>query len=381
MALQATEEMLDMKRMVRDFVRKEILPIEMKIEEEAKIPEHLIKSFKEMGFYGITIPKEYGGLGLGTLGYCLILEELAQANAGIRTHIHVNNSIGSKAIALDGTDEQKQKYLPDLASGKKIAAFGLTEPNAGSDAAALETTAVQDGDDWVINGTKHFITNGPSADVYSIMALTDKEKRARGGITAFIVERGTPGFSIGQIHNAMGGRGAQQSELVFDDCRVPNENILGEIGQGFRTAMKTLDDGRLTLSAAALGMAQRCLDLSVEHAKTRVQFGKPIATKQAIQFMIADMATQIHATRCMLYDAAERSDRGERITKEAAMIKLDASEMACRVADTALQIHGGMGWMKECPIERIYRDVRIMRIVEGTSEIQRIIISREILRD
>ena len=381
MALQATEEMLDMKRMVRDFVRKEIFPIELQIEEDAKIPEHLIAKFKEMGFYGITIPKEYGGLGLGTLGYCLILEELAQANAGIRTHIHVNNSIGSKAIALDGTEEQKKKYLPDLASGKKIAAFGLTEPNAGSDAAALETTAVPDGDDWVINGTKHIITNGPTADVYSIMALTDKEKRARGGITAFIVERGTPGFSIGQIHHSMGGRGAQQSELVFEDCRVPKENTLGEIGQGFRTAMKTLDDGRLTLSAACLGMAQRCLDLSIDYAKTRVQFGKPIATKQAIQFMIADMATEIHSTRCMLYDAAERSDRGEKITKEAAMIKLYASEMACRVADTALQIHGGMGWMKECPIERIYRDVRIMRIVEGTSEIQRIIISREILRD
>ncbi|MEW5945215.1 MAG: acyl-CoA dehydrogenase family protein [bacterium] len=381
MALQVSEEITDMKKMVRSFVRKEIFPIELEIDEKGEIPEHLIKKFKEMGFYGITIPKEYGGLGLGTLGYCLILEELAQANSGIRSHIHVNNSIGSKGILLDGTEEQKKKYLPDLASGKKLAAFGLTEPNAGSDAAAIETTAVRDGAEWVINGAKHFITNGPIADVVTVMALTDREKRARGGITAFIVEKGTPGFSVGQIHAGMGGRGALQSELIFEDCRVPVENVIGEVGQGFRTAMKTLDSGRLTLSAAALGMSQRVLDLSVDYSKQRVQFGKPIAKQQAIQFMLADMATEIHAARCMLYDAAERCDRGENITSEAAMIKLFSTETAWRVADKGLQIFGGMGWMKECPIERIYRDVRIMRIVEGTSEIQRIIISRELLRD
>lgn len=381
MALQVSQEILDMKKMVRSFVRKEIFPLERQIEDTGEIPESLIKQFREMGFYGITIPKEYGGLGLGTLGYCLILEELSEVNSGIRSHIHVNNSIGSKAILFDGTEAQKKKYLPGLAAGDKIAAFGLTEPNAGSDAAAIETTAVKDGDFWVINGTKHFITNGPNADVYTVMALTDKEKRGRGGITAFIVERGTPGFSIGQIHDGMGGRGVQQSELIFDNCRVPGENVIGQVGQGFATAMKTLDDGRLTLSAASIGMAQRALDLSAEFAKQRVQFGKPIAKQQAIQFMLADMATEIYAARSMLYDAAERSDRGENITKEASMIKLFASEMAGRVADAAVQIHGGMGWMRETIVERIYRDVRIMRIVEGTSEIQRIIISRQLLKD
>lgn len=381
MALQVSQEILDMKKMVRSFVRKEIFPLERQIEDTGEIPESLIKQFREMGFYGITIPKEYGGLGLGTLGYCLILEELSEVNSGIRSHIHVNNSIGSKAILFDGTEAQKKKYLPGLAAGNKIAAFGLTEPNAGSDAAAIETTALKDGDFWVIRGTKHFITNGPNADVYTVMALTDKEKRGRGGITAFIVERGTTGFSIGQIHDGMGGRGVQQSELIFDNCRVPGENVIGQVGQGFATAMKTLDDGRLTLSAAAIGMAQRALDLSAEYAKQRVQFGKPIAKQQAIQFMLADMATEIYAARSMLYDAAERSDRGENITKEASMIKLFASEMAGRVADAAVQIHGGMGWMRETIVERIYRDVRIMRIVEGTSEIQRIIISRQLLKD
>jgi len=381
MPLNVSEEILDMKKMVRSFVRKEIFPIENEIDEKAEIPEHLVRKFKEMGFYGITIPREYGGLGLGTLGYCMILEELAQGNAGIRTHIHVNNSIGSQAILIDGSEEQKKKYLPDLASGEKIASFGLTEPNAGSDAAAMETYAVKDGNEWVINGTKHFITNGPIADIVSVMAITDKEKRARGGVTAFIVEKGTPGFSVGQVHQAMGGRGAHQSELIFDDCRVPEENIIGEVGQGFATAMKTLDGGRLTLSAAALGMAQRSLDLATEYAKQRVQFGKPIAAKQAIQFMLADMATEIHAARTMIYDAAERYESGEKITQQAAMIKLFTTEMAWRVVDLALQIHGGMGWMKECPIERIYRDIRIMRIVEGTSEIQRIVISRHLLKD
>ncbi|MFC1474724.1 acyl-CoA dehydrogenase family protein [bacterium] len=381
MPVNVPQEVLDIKKMVRSFVRKEIFPIECEIDAKAKIPDHLIEKFKEMGFYGITIGKEYGGLGLGTLGYCLLLEELGEANGGIRTHIHLNNSIGSQAIEIDGSEEQKKKYLPGLASGEKIACFGLTEPNAGSDAAAMETTAVKDGNEWVINGTKHFITNGPTADVCTLMALTDREKRARGGVTTFIVEKGTPGFSVGQIHDAMGGHGSHQSELIFDDCRVPEENVIGEVGQGFTTAMKTLDGGRLTLSAAALGMAQRALDLAVKYAKERVQFGKPIATKQAIQFMLADMATGIHAARTMIYDCAERYDNGENITKEAAMIKLYTSEMAWKVADQSLQIHGGMGYMKECPIERIYRDVRTMRIVEGTSEIQRIIISRAVLKD
>ena len=380
MSFDIPQELLEMKKMTRNFVNKELMPIEQQIEDTGEVPNAVTDKMKELGFFGITIPQEYGGMGLGTLGYCLLLEEIARVNSSIRSLISVNNSIGSKGILYDGNEEQKQKYLPALASGEKIAAFALTEPNAGSDAAAIETTAVRDGEFFVINGTKHFITNGPSADVFTVMALTDREKRARGGITAFVVEKGTPGFSVGQIHQSMGGRGVHQSELIFEDCRVPAANVLGKVGDGFSIAMKTLDDGRLTLSAACVGTADRLLDLSVDYANQRVQFGKPISTKQAIQFMIADTATELYAARSMLYDAAVRSDRKEKLTKEAAMVKLFCSEMVGRAADRAVQIFGGMGWMKETPVERIYRDVRIMRIVEGTSEIQRIIISRELLK-
>jgi acyl-CoA dehydrogenase len=380
MSVDIPQELLEMKKMTRNFVNKELMPIEQQIEDTGEVPKAVTDKMKELGFFGITIPQEYGGMGLGTLGYCLLLEEIARVNSSIRSLISVNNSIGSKGILYDGNEEQKQKYLPALASGEKIAAFALTEPNAGSDAAAIETTAVREGEFFVINGTKHFITNGPSADVFTVMALTDREKRARGGITAFVVEKGTPGFSVGQIHQSMGGRGVHQSELIFEDCRVPAANVLGKVGDGFSIAMKTLDDGRLTLSAACVGTADRLLDLSVDYANQRVQFGKPISTKQAIQFMIADTATELYAARSMLYEAAVRSDRKEKITKEAAMVKLFCSEMVGRAADRAVQIFGGMGWMKETPVERIYRDVRIMRIVEGTSEIQRIIISRELLK-
>jgi len=374
------QDLLEMKKMVRNFVNKELIPIEQQIEETAEIPQDVIDKMKKLGFFGITIPQEYGGMGLGTLGYCLLLEEIARVNSGVRSFIHVNNSIGSKAILFDGSEAQKKKYLPALAKGDKIAAFGLTEPNAGSDAAAIETTAVRSGDFYVLNGTKHFITNGPIADVYTVMALTDREKRGRGGISAFIVEKGTPGFSVGQIHRAMGGRGVLQSELIFEDCKVPAENLIGKEGEGFATAMKTLDDGRLTIGAAAIGTADRLLELCTDYAQQRVQFGKPIATRQAIQFMLADMATELYAARMMLYNAAVRSDKKERIVKEASMVKLYCSEMVGRAADAAVQIFGGMGWMKETPVERIYRDVRILRIVEGTSEIQRIIISRELLK-
>lgn len=374
------QDLIEIRNTVRNFVAKELIPIEQKIEEKAEIPQNVIDKMKKLGYFGITIPQEYGGMGLGTLGYCLVLEEIGKANSSVRSLISVNNSIGSKAILFDGTEEQKKKYLSLLASGEKIAAFGLTEPNAGSDAAAIETTAVLDGDSYVLNGTKHFITNGPIADVFTVMALTDREKRGRGGITAFIVEKGTPGFRVGQIHDAMGARGAHQSELIFEDCRVPVGNVIGKVGEGFSIAMKTLDDGRLTIAAACVGTAQRLLDLCADYANQRVQFGKPIASRQAIQWMIADMATELYAARSMLYDAAARSDRKERITKEASMVKLFCSEMACRAADKAVQIYGGMGWMRETPVERIYRDVRIMRIVEGTSEIQRIIISRELLK-
>jgi acyl-CoA dehydrogenase len=315
----------------------------------------------------------------------MVYEELAQANACFRDLIGTNNGIGSWGIILDGTEEQKQRYLPKLASGDMVGCFALSEPEAGSDAANLQSTAVLEGDEWVLNGRKHFITNGSIADLSTVFAVTDKEKRARGGITAFAVEKGAPGFSIGGIDKKMGHKGSHTCELIFEDCRIPKDSLIGgmeQLGQGFKTAMRILDKGRLTMGAVALGSAQRCLELSLEHAKQRVQFGKPIARFQSVQNMLADMATQIYAARQMLYHAAWlRDQKGTAVVKEAAMTKLFCTEMAGRVADMAVQIHGGMGYMQECEVERHYRDIRLTRIYEGTSEIQRLVISRELLKD
>jgi len=286
---------------------------------------------------------------------------------------------------LDGTEEQRRRYLPLLASGAWTACFALSEPEAGSDAANIQTTAERRGDVWVLNGTKHFVTNGDVADVATVLALTDRTQRARGGITAFLVERTLPGYIVGTVERKMGLRGTHTCELVFDDCRVPKENVIGGeamVGQGFKTAMRVLDKGRLAQGAVAVGAAERLLELSVGYARQRVQFGRPIAELQAIQFMLAEMATQIYAGRQMLVHAARLRDRcGRAVTREASMVKLFCSEMACRVADTALQIHGGMGYMKDLPVERFYRDLRLTRIFEGTSEIQRLVIARELLKE
>ena len=369
----------------RRFVKRDLEPISQQVEEEDRIPENVIQTMRELGLFGLGIPEEYEGLGIGCLGECLVYEEMSKVNACFRTRIGTNNGIGSQAIVLDGTPEQKQRYLPKLASGEWIGCFALTEPEAGSDAANLRTTAELHSDHWVLNGRKHFITNGNIADVATVFALTDKAKRAKGGITAFIVEKKFPGFYVGTIERKMGFRGSHTCELIFDNCQVPVDNVVGgeaNIGLGFRTAMKTLDKGRLTLGACALGSAQKLLELSIEYAKQRVQFGKPIAEFQAIQTMLADMATQIYAARQMIYHAAWlRDKRGSAVVKEAAMVKLYCSEMANRVADMAVQIHGGMGYMKDYPVERFYRDLRLTRIYEGTSEIQRLVIARELLKD
>lgn len=374
-----------MAETVRRFVERELEPISQKVEEEDRIPDEVVQKMRELGLFGLSIPEEYGGLGLGVLGECLVYEELSKTNACFRTRIGTNNGIGSQGIVIDGTEEQKRKYLPKIASGEWTACFALTEPEAGSDAAAIRTKAELKGDYWVINGRKHFITNGDIADVATVFAVTDPEKRARGGITAFIVERTFPGYHVGKIEKKMGLRGSHTAELIFEDCIVPRENVIGGeamIGQGFKTAMKVLDRGRLTMGACAVGAAQKLLDLSVRYAKQRVQFGRPIADFQAIQFMLADMATQIYAARQMLYHAAWlRDTTGAPVTKEAAMVKLFCTEMVNRVADMAVQIHGGMGYMKDYPIERFYRDVRLMRIYEGTSEIQRLVIARQILKE
>ena len=370
---------------VRRFIKQDLEPMSRQVEEEDRIPEDIVKKMRELGLFGLGIPEEYEGLGLGCLGECLVYEELGKVNGCFRTRIGTNNGIGSQGIVLDGTLAQKQHYLPKLASGEWVGCFALTEPEAGSDAGNLKTTAELSGDHWTLNGRKHFITNGNIADMATVFALTDKTKKAKGGITAFIVEKTFPGFYVGTIERKMGMRGSHTCELIFDDCQVPRENVIGgdvNIGKGFKTAMKTLDKGRITLAAAALGSAQRLLELSVDYAKQRVQFGKPIAEFQSIQTMLADMATQIYAGRQMVYHAAWlRDTTGAAVVKEAAMAKLYCSEMANRVADMAVQIHGGMGYMKDYPVERYYRDLRLTRIYEGTSEIQRLVIARKLLKD
>jgi acyl-CoA dehydrogenase len=290
-----------------------------------------------------------------------------------------NNGIGVQGLILDGSEAQKQRWLPRLASGEWIAAFALTEPGAGSDAQALETRAVRDGDRYILNGTKHYISRGDVAQLTTVFAVTDPALRARGGITAFAVEKGTPGFRVARIQESMGSDVVKQAELVFEDCAVPVENVVGEVGQGFACAMRVLDLGRLSLAARCLGTMEELLAVSVAHAQGRVQFGRPIAEQQAVQHMLADTATEIALTRPALYAAAARRDAGERVTHEAAMLKLFASEALGRAADRAVQIHGGMGFMKDCVVEGIYREARMMRIVEGTSEIQRLVIARGVL--
>jgi acyl-CoA dehydrogenase len=374
------EEYRILKDTARRFAENELLPYELEVEKTRVFPQKILDKMKELGFYGMTIPQEYGGMNIGCLGYSLVMEELCRVPGPWLTGVTVANGIGSQAIVLDGSEEQKRKYLPPIAKGEKMSAFALTEPNAGSDAANIQTTAVRKGDFYVVNGSKIYISNGHVADILTLMALTDREKRAKGGITAFILEKGMPGFRVAGTLETMAGPPPVQAELVFEDCMIPAENRIGEEGMGFVTAMKTLDRGRVTLAANCLGIAQRCLDMAVEYSKIRVQFGRPICHYQGVQWLLAESATEIYAARMMVYNAATRVDQGEKIPMESAMVKLFASEMACRVADRALQVHGGMGYMKECPIERLYRAVRIMRIVEGTSEIQKIVIARELTK-
>ncbi len=369
---------------VRRFVKQDLEPISRQVEEEDRIPEHIVQKMRDLGLFGMAIPEEYGGLGLSLLGLCLVDEEMGKINGCFGTRFGTNNGIGSQGIVLDGTPEQKQRYLSKLASGEWTGCFALTEPEAGSDAASIQTMAELRGDRWILNGRKHFITNGNISDVATVFAVTDRSKRARGGITAFIVEKTFPGFKVGTIERKMGMRGSHTSELIFEDCEVPQENVIGgeaNIGQGFKTAMRILDKGRITMGASSLGAAQKLLELSIDYAKQRVQFGKPIAEFQAIQIMLADMATQIYAGRQIVYHAAWlRDTRGASVIKEASMVKLFCTEMANRVADMAVQIHGGMGYMKDYPVERYYRDLRLARIYEGTNEIQRLVIARELLR-
>jgi len=368
------------RRMVREFAENEVRPLAQVIDREHRVPFETIEKAAKLGLLGVPFPQKYGGCGLGEIGYCILMEELNRVCPSTATVIGAHTGIGAMAIYLDGTEEQKQKYLVPLAKGEKIAAFALTEPQAGSDAAAIKTRAVRDGDYYVLNGSKCFITNGSHADIITVMAVTDPSLGPRGGVTAFIVERDFPGFRVGRLENKMGIRGSETAELFFDDCRVPKENVLGQFGAGFITFMKTLDVGRLSLGAACLGGAQAVLEASVRWAKARKQFGVPIAHKQSIQWMIADMATEIEALRSLIYRTAWLVDTGQPFTKEAAMCKLYGSEVLHRCVDRALQIHGGMGYSRDFWIERAFRDQRITEIFEGTNEIQRIVIASRIFR-
>ena len=373
------DELAMFRETVRKFVEKELDPISDQVEEEDRIPDRIVGRMRDLGLFGLAIPEEYGGFGMSILGQCLVVEELSRANACFRTLMGTNNGIGSTGIILAGTEEQKRKYLPALAAGEKISAFALTEPNAGSDAAAIKTSAVRRGDKYILNGMKHFITNGNIADVINVMAVTDRSKGTRG-ISAFLVEKGFPGFSVGTIERKMGFRGSHTCELVFDNCEIPAENLLGKEGDGFKIAMQVLDKGRLTMGACALGATEKLIDLCTDYARTRVTFGEPIINRQAIQWMLVNMAMDAYAIRNSVCHAAWKMDRGDRATKEAAMVKVIATEAAGRAADSAVQIFGGMGYMKGMAVERFYRDLRLMRIYEGTSEILRLIISREMTR-
>lgn len=373
-----SEEQQMIQRMVRDFAEKEIRPIAQEMDKSEEFPWKTIHKMGDLGLMGLTVPEEYGGSGADTLSYAITVEEVSRVSGSVGITLAAHTSLGLDLIYRFGSEEQKLKYLPGLTSGRGLAAFGLTEPEAGSDAGAVKTTAVLDGDQWVINGQKVFITSGSIADVVIIAAITDKSAGTRG-ISNFIVEMDTPGFRPGRDEHKMGLKGSVTSQLFFEDCRVPKDRLLGQQGEGFKQFLITLDGGRISIGAMALGLAQGAFDAAVKYAQERHQFGQPIAQFQAIQWMIADMATEIDAARLLVYRAAQLKDQGVRYTKEAAMAKLFASEAAERACFKAIQIHGGYGYMEEYDVERIYRDNRLTTIGEGTSEIQRLVIARQVL--
>jgi alkylation response protein AidB-like acyl-CoA dehydrogenase len=380
-----TDEQQQLRRTVRAFAEAEILPHVMEWDEVSRFPSDLIPKLAEMGFLGVIFPEKYGGAGMGYIEYAIIIEELSRVDGSIGIIVAAHNSLCTNHIYKFGTEEQKKKYVTPLAQGKKLGCWSLTEPEAGSDAGGTRTTAVRKDAGWLINGSKTFTTNGHYADVCVGMAVTDAAKKSHG-ISAFIVEKGTPGFRPGKKENKLGLRASDTSEVVFTDCRVPAENLLGKEGEGFVSSLQILDGGRISIASLGLGMAQGAYECSLKYAKQRKQFGKPIGEFQAIQFKLADMAMEIEAARLLTYKAAWLADRaiaaGEydaRITSESSMAKLYAGEVAVRVANEAVQIHGGYGFIKDYPAEKYYRDVKLCTIGEGTSEIQRMVIARQIL--
>jgi acyl-CoA dehydrogenase len=363
------------------YVNERLIPNEDALEETDEVPEDIVREMKELGMFGMTIPEEYDGLGLTMEEEVTVGMAIGRTSPAFRSLIGTNNGIGSSAIMIDGTDEQKQYYLPKLASGEIIGSFALTEPDAGSDAASLRTRAKRDGDSYILNGTKRFITNAPEAGLFTVMARTNPEIRGAGGISAFIVEAGTQGLSLGKLDKKMGHKGAHTCDVIMENCRIPAANLIGgKEGIGFKTAMKVLDKGRLHIAAIAVGAAERLIEESLRYAMDRKQFGQPIAKFQLIQAMLADSKMEIYASRCMIIDAARRRDMGEDVGSKASCCKLFATEMCCKVADRAVQIFGGSGYVSDYPIERFYRDVRLFRIYEGTSQIQQLVIARDMIR-
>ena len=369
-----------LKESVQNFAQKEIQPFIQDWDEKGKWPEELTQKLGEMGLLGIIIPQEYSGSGYSNVDYVIILEELSKVDPSVGLVVAAHNSLCSNHINLYGSEEQKQKYLKRLATGQTLGAWGLTEPGAGSDAAALKSRAVRDGDYWILNGTKVFITNGSLAEIHVVMAITDPEK-GRKGISAFIVEKGMEGFRVGKKENKLGIRAADTSELVFEDVKIPQANLIGEEGTGYRQAMGILDGGRVSIAAFSLGIAAGALEMSLKYAKEREQFNQPISNFQAIQWMLADGFTELEAARLLTYRAAFLEDQGNKIPKESAMAKLYASELAVKASSMAVQIHGGYGFIKDYPVEKFYRDCKLATIGEGTSEIQRWIIAHKVLSE
>lgn len=377
MDFSLTEEQKMLRAMARDFAVKEVEPVAAAIDETEKVPQSLVKGMAELGLFGLTIPEKYGGSGQGKTEFCLAIEEISKASAAVAAIFRVSLSLAIHPIIAFGNEEQKQRYLPDHASGKKMACFGLTEAGAGSDPVAMATTARRDGDSYILNGSKLFISLGDEAHLAVVLATVDKTKRHKG-IAAFIVDKGTEGFSVGKHEKKMGLHGISAVELIFEDCRVPLANRLGEEGDGFKITMDALNASRTTVAAEAVGISQAAFDASLKYAGERQQFGKPIGNFQAIQWMLADMATQIEAARLMTYWAAKLEDDGQPFIKEAAMAKLFASEVSRMVTNNALQIHGGYGYTRDYPVERYLRDARITEIYEGTSEMMRLTIARHL---
>lgn len=366
---------------INNFVDKALKPIEATVSKHNEIPDNIISQFKEMGLFGFSIPEEYEGLGLTMEEEVHVAFALGQTSPAFRSLIGTNNGIGAQGIILDGTPEQKSFYLPKLASGEFVSAFCLTEPDSGSDAGSLKTRAQKEGDEYILNGTKRFITNAPIADIFTVMARTNPDIKGSSGISAFIIHRDTPGVIIGPADEKMGQEGALTSDVIFDNCRVPASQIIGGIeGLGFKTAMKVLDKGRLHIAAICVGVAERMLDDALNYALERKQFGQALAHFQLIQAMLADSKAEIYAAKCMVIDAAQKRDEGLNVNTEASCAKMFASEMCGRVADRAVQIFGGAGYSKEYSIERFYRDVRLFRIYEGTTQIQQLVIAKNMIR-